>query len=140
MKAWFWRGLILLALAVSGKSFSAEQQVLKVFRSPTCSCCEKWVGYMKQNGFTVEEILTSDLKGIKEKLGVPHDFQSCHTAVWAGYLIEGHVPLNEVIKLKAKPKVRGISVPGMPRGTPGMEVSGIEDPYTVQTFGKSPIK
>ncbi len=140
MRIWFWLCLISLSLGFCEKSISAEKQVMKVYRSPTCSCCEKWLVYMRQNGFSVEEILTSDLQGIKEKLGVPRDFQSCHTAVWKGYVIEGHVPLSEVSKLKGSPKVRGVSVPGMPRGTPGMEANGVEDPYTVQIFGKSPIK
>ena len=140
MKIWFWLWLISLSLVFCEKSISVEQQVMKVYRSPTCSCCEKWVGYMRQNGFSVEEILTPDLQTVKEKLGVPRDFQSCHTAVWRGYVIEGHVPLSEVRKLNGRPKVRGVSVPGMPRGTPGMEANGIEDPYIIQMFGKSPIR
>lgn len=107
-----------------------------VYRSPTCSCCKKWVEHLKQNNFNVQDIVTGDVQAIKDKYGVPKEMASCHTAIVDGYVVEGHVPATDIrTLLKTKPKVIGIAVPGMPRGTPGMEV-GAKDPYDVMSFDR----
>lgn len=105
-----------------------------VNRSPSCTCCGKWVENMRQNGFKVDDRLVQEMPEIKQKLKVPADLQSCHTAEVGGYVIEGHVPAADIQQLlQKKPKITGLAVPGMPRGTPGMEV-GIIDPFTVESF------
>lgn len=109
-----------------------------VYKSPTCGCCKLWVEHMKNSGFKVSVIEAEDLNPIKLKLGVPAGLGSCHTAKVGGYFVEGHVPASDVKRLlKQKPDVLGISVPGMPMGSPGMEVpSGETQPYTVTQVNK----
>ncbi len=109
-------------------------ELATVYRSPSCGCCEAWVAYLKSNGFDATVVSTEDLEAIKEKMHVPADMQSCHTAVIAGYAVEGHVPVEAIVKLLAeKPHVTGIAAPGMPVGSPGM--SGPKEAFTVFTFG-----
>lgn len=107
-----------------------------VFKSPFCGCCTEWVGYLENEGFSVRVEDVQDLRGIKKSYGVPPTLESCHTAVVEGYLIEGHVPAEVIRRLLARrPEVAGISVPGMPIGSPGMEVPGTPaDPYDVIAF------
>jgi hypothetical protein len=108
-----------------------------VYRSPTCDCCEKWLEHLKKNNFNVKDIVTDDVQAIKNKYGVTNEMASCHTATVDGYVIEGHVPANDIIKLlKTKPKIVGIAVPGMPSGTPGMEMGNRKDSYNVISFDK----
>lgn len=108
-----------------------------VYRSPTCGCCSKWVDHVKKHQFNVEDIVTDDVDSIKKKYGVPSKLASCHTAIVDGYVVEGHVPAGDIKSLlKMRPKVTGISVPGMPAGTPGMEMGGRKDPFQVVTFDK----
>ena len=109
-----------------------------VYKSPTCGCCKLWVEHMEKSGFKVSVIETEDLNPIKLKLGVPAGLGSCHTAKVGDYFVEGHVPASDVKRLlKQKPDVLGISVPGMPIGSPGMEVpSGEKQPYTVTQVNK----
>jgi hypothetical protein len=93
---------------------------------------------MKQNGFLIKDIQTEDMDAIKRQHGVPDALQSCHTALVGGYWVEGHVPAEDVKKLlRDKPAVAGISVPGMPVGTPGMEMGPRKDPYAVVQLDKS---
>ena len=111
-------------------------ELATVYRSPSCGCCEAWVAYLKTNGFDATVISTDDLGGVKAKMHVPADMQSCHTALIGGYVVEGHVPVEAIAKLLAeKPQVTGIAVPGMPGGSPGM--SGPKEPFTVYAFGPS---
>ncbi|MGH8049820.1 MAG: DUF411 domain-containing protein [Arenimonas sp.] len=109
-----------------------------VYKSPTCGCCKLWVEHMKHSGFQVSVVETQDLNPIKRKLGVPAGLGSCHTAKVGNYFVEGHVPASDVKRLlKQKPDALGISVPGMPIGSPGMEVpSGETQPYTVTQVNK----
>jgi hypothetical protein len=108
-----------------------------VYRSPTCDCCGKWLEHLKKNNFNVKDIVTDDVQVIKDKYGVPKAMASCHTALVDGYVIEGHVPANDIMKLlKTKPKIVGIAVPGMPSGTPGMEMGDRKDSYNVMSFDK----
>ena len=111
---------------------------LTVFKSPTCGCCSKWVDHVNAAGFTVEVHDVEEMDPVKDRLGVPPDLRSCHTAQVEGYLIEGHVPAADIKRLLAtRPKVAGLAVPGMPKSTPGMAVPGAPaEPYTVVSFQK----
>lgn len=111
---------------------------LVVHKTPTCGCCHQWVAHMQQAGFTVQTHDHDDLAGIKTEHGVPRDKQSCHTALVDGYVIEGHVPADDVKRLLAeRPDIRGLTVPGMPAGSPGMEMpDGRVDAYAVEAIGK----
>jgi hypothetical protein len=111
---------------------------LTVFKSPTCGCCSKWVDHVKAAGFTVEVHDEEEMDPVKDRLGVPPDLRSCHTAQVEGYLIEGHVPAEDIKRLlTARPKLAGLAVPGMPKSTPGMAVPGEPaEPYRVVSFRK----
>jgi hypothetical protein len=110
-------------------------QTVKVWKSPTCGCCAKWVDHLRDNGFAVEVEDTRQMAQIKRSLGVPRAAGSCHTARVGGYTIEGHVPADEIVRLLSeKPAVEGLAVPGMPIGSPGMEGPGAR-PYEVLSFG-----
>jgi hypothetical protein len=112
--------------------------VARVYKSATCGCCSLWVEHMRREGFTVEVTDTPELAAIKDTLGVPAGLGSCHTARIGDYVVEGHVPAADVKRLlRERPEgVTGIAVPGMPIGSPGMEVPGRPaDPYTVVAFG-----
>jgi hypothetical protein len=111
---------------------------LTVFKSPTCGCCSKWVDHVKAAGFTVDVHDEEDMDPVKDRLGVPADLRSCHTAQIEGYLIEGHVPADDITRLlSTRPKLAGLAVPGMPRSTPGMAVAGEPvEPYSVLSFQK----
>ena len=109
---------------------------MKVYAAPTCGCCGLWVDHIREYGFEVDEEHRADMGEVKRALGVDQRLSSCHTAVVNGYIIEGHVPGEDVRRLLAEaPAVRGLTVPGMPLGSPGMEVpSGEVDHYQVLTF------
>lgn len=110
---------------------------MTVYRSPTCGCCEKWIGHMKKQGFIIKEIQSEDMEAIKQKLGIEQSLQSCHTAVVGGYVVEGHVPAADVKKLlKTKPQAVGLAAPGMPAGSPGMEMGGLKANFPVLLFDK----
>ena len=107
-----------------------------VYKSPSCGCCAKWVDHMRDAGFEVKVNNTSDVYPIKQEYGLPRGMGSCHTAIVDGYVIEGHVPANDVQRLLAeKPIARGLAVPGMPIGSPGMEQGSYKERYEVILFG-----
>ena len=108
-------------------------RTLVVHKSPTCGCCVLWAEKMQAAGFTVEVRDVADLSPIKQRLGVPQASASCHTAEIGGYFVEGHVPAQDIERLLAeRPDARGLAVPGMPLGSPGMEhPSGTIQPYEV---------
>lgn len=123
--------------AVQPAKVAAEPIKIEVYRSASCSCCGKWVEHLKENNFLVKDNIVADVQPIKDKYGVSKELASCHTAVVNGYVIEGHVPANDIRKLlKLKPPVVGIAVPAMPVGTPGMEMDGKKDIYNVMSFDK----
>ena len=131
----------LLAAALLGISVSvavfAQQTVVEVYKSPTCGCCTDWIKHLRQNGFSVKAHDVADACEYRAKFGVPDQLGSCHTAMVGGYAIEGHVPAREIKRLLAeKPKAKGLAVPGMPRGSPGME-GPVSDPYEVLLFQAS---
>ena len=111
-----------------------KQSEMVVYQSKTCGCCKKWVKHLADNGFNVNSVLLDDVSETKNKHGIPQKLSSCHTATINGYLVEGHVPAKAIKKmLKGRPKVKGISVPGMPIGSPGMEANFVES-YDVISF------
>lgn len=120
----------LLALFLMGSAaFAADMTVTK---SPWCGCCSAWIEHMRQAGFEVTVLEEEDLTAIKEKMGVEPKLQSCHTGEVEGYVIEGHVPATDVLRLLTeRPKARGLTVPGMPVGSPGMEMGDRKDAYDV---------
>lgn len=123
----------LLVLGLAQASWAAPTTpVIDVYKSPTCGCCNKWIDHLKTNGFTVRSHDTDNVTQHKVRLGVPPGYGSCHTAEVNGYVIEGHVPAREIKRLlKEKPRARGLVVPAMPVGSPGMEADGRKDPYKV---------
>ncbi len=107
-----------------GAQYGAQQALpaMTVYKSASCGCCTAWVEHVRKAGFTVKAVDTEDLAGVKTEMGIPAKLQSCHTVVVGAYVLEGHVPAADVKKLLAtKPAVRGLAVPGMPIGSPGME-------------------
>ena len=105
-----------------------------VFKSPACGCCNAWVEHLRQAGFAVRVHETDVLEPVRRQLGVPYGKGSCHTATVDGYVIEGHVPAADIRRLLAeRPNVRGLVLPGMPAGSPGMETpDGHVQAYTVE--------
>jgi len=111
---------------------------LVVYKSPTCGCCSNWVDHVKAAKFDVEVHDVDNIGAVKQKHGVPAELASCHTCLIDGYVIEGHVPADVIEKLLSeKPKIAGIAVPGMPVGSPGMEMGNRKDPYNVVAFEKN---
>ena len=130
----------VMFIVLMGLSFGLKANELveiEVYRSPTCGCCSKWIKHLQENDFAVKDFVTNDVQAIKDKYAVPGNMASCHTALVDGYVVEGHVPASDIMKLiKDKPKVIGISVPGMPVGTPGMDMGGRKDAYQVVSFDR----
>lgn len=133
------------ALAVGGGVFlaegfarPAEAAEMTVYKSDSCGCCGGWVDHIRRSGFEVNVIATDELVPVKQRLDVPQSLWGCHTAVIDGKVIEGHVPAAGVKAFMKNPdQARGIGVPGMPTGSPGMEAPGYEpDRYDVMTFGE----
>jgi hypothetical protein len=112
--------------------------LVTVHKSPYCGCCVKWIEHMQAAGFEVEVVNTDDMTPVKQRVGIPPGKGSCHTAEVGGYFVEGHVPADDVKRLLAeKPAARGIVVPGMPIGSPGMESpDGHVQAYEVQLIDK----
>lgn len=107
-----------------------------VYKSPSCSCCDKWASHLRKNGFRVEIFNMINMESIKSEFGVTNQYASCHTAVVGEYIIEGHVPADDIKRLLTeKPDINGLTVPGMITGSPGMEGSR-QDPYNVLTLSK----
>ena len=138
-KRWaIWLGSLIVVLGVlvlllNQQTVAAD---IVVYKSPTCGCCGKWVEHMEKAGFSVDVENRRDLAPIKGELGVPGRMQSCHTARVGDYFVEGHVPADLVAQLLAdKPDIKGLAVPGMPMGSPGME-GPRKDPYNVIAIGK----
>lgn len=115
----------------------ADTSTVTVYKSPTCGCCQNWVDTLRARGFRVITVDTSDVASVKTAFGVSDMLGSCHTARVAGYVIEGHVPPGDISRLlRERPGIVGLAVPGMPRGSPGME-GPHRDPYHVLSFDRS---
>lgn len=132
-------GTAIFAAAGSSRAAAprGKPRAMTVYRDPGCGCCVAWARIAERAGYKVALVERGDMSALKAKLGVPGALRSCHTSVVDGYAIEGHVPLAAVARLlAAKPKgVIGIAVPGMPRGSPGMEMpDGSADRFAVLAF------
>lgn len=126
-----------MALPASPTFGAGALPPVEVFRSPSCGCCGAWVDHLRSAGFEVKVTMMDDTSVARRRYGLPEKFGSCHTAVVAGYVVEGHVPAADVKKLLAmKPVALGIAVPGMPVGSPGMEMGSRKDPYQVLLIDK----
>lgn len=127
-------------VAVASRDATART-VIQVYKSPTCGCCKAWVEHVRAAGFQAEvfDISEEELQQRKTRLGVGPRLASCHTALVNGYVVEGHVPAADITRLlKEKPAIAGIAAPGMPIGSPGMEVPGRRaDKYDVLSFTKT---
>lgn len=124
-----------VALAVPVAAPFADEVIITVHKDPNCGCCSGWVKHLREAGLTVRVEETSELDSVRTRLGVPVDLVACHTAEVAGYLVEGHVPAAAVRRLLSeRPNARGLAVPGMPVGSPGME-GGPPQHYMVVLFG-----
>lgn len=123
-----------IATAFSGRLFAGTDKSIEVWTGPSCGCCKEWVKHLQANGFDVlsHEGGNSDAR---KRLGMPAAYGSCHTAEIDGYAIEGHVPAREIHRVvEEKPQAIGLSVPAMPRGSPGMDgpaYDNVQDPYDV---------
>ena len=127
---------ILLALCMAPFAARAADRTgtrIVVYKNETCGCCKLWVQHLLEAGFDVQAHNVDNLAPIKERVGIPAAMGSCHTAEVGGYFVEGHVPAGDVKRLlRERPAAKGLTVPGMPAGSPGMEIpSGKVDPYDV---------
>lgn len=122
-------------LLLSGHVLAAD--VLN-HKSPYCGCCTEWTKHMQEAGFTVEEKLHDDMNPIKQKLGIKPQLASCHTAEINGFVFEGHVPAQDIKAFLENPpkNAKGLAVPGMPMGSPGMEYGNEKDAYSVYAFNE----
>ena len=111
---------------------------MTVYRSPNCGCCGSWIAHMKKQGFEITDIKTEDMNAIKQQYNLPPELASCHTSVIDGYVLEGHIPADDIKRfLTEKPTdSKGLAVPAMPIGTPGMESGNIKQPFTVLSFNQ----
>jgi len=132
-------GAALLGGVVS-TTHASELLAIQVYKSPWCGCCGAWVEHLQSHGFTTEVFDVEDLTPVKSHYGVSPKLQSCHTAVVNGYVIEGHVPAQDIKRLlEERPEATGLTVPGMPIGSPGMEQGDHQEAYAVLLFGENGI-
>lgn len=141
MKIVTYLGGAIMATALLANAVLAQKQPrIDVVRDPGCGCCLMWVDHLQQNGFTASVTESAQMDDVKNGRGVPQQARSCHTAVVDGYVIEGHVPAADIKRLLAERPagVVGLAVPGMPAGSPGMELPGGRvQPYDVLAFDKA---
>jgi len=124
------------AAAPAPETPGSKQPVITVYKDPDCGCCNNWIEHLVKHGFKVESKDTREMTEVKANLGVPGSLESCHTGVVGGYLVEGHVPAADILRmLRQKPRVAGLAVPGMPMGSPGME-GPRKQKYDVVSFDK----
>lgn len=122
---------VLAALFMASTAQAADALTIDVHRDANCGCCKKWISHLEANGFKVIDHVEHDMTSVKQRLGVDPRLASCHTAVIDGKFVEGHVPAAQVIELSKRNDLVGIAVPGMPAGSPGMEVGGTQHAYQV---------
>ncbi len=143
-RAFLGRVTTLTGLVLIGRNVSAQvaqppaARSMTVYKDPGCGCCSDWIEHVKKAGFSVAVRDSRDMDSVKASLGVPTALASCHTARIGSYVIEGHVPADLIVRLlKEQPAARGLAVPGMPVGSPGMEIGSRKDPYNVLLFDKA---
>jgi len=131
--------MTLLPMTILAAARADAQTGVVVFKDPGCGCCTKWVDLLRHEGFSVTVNETRDIGSAKQRFNVPPSLQSCHTAIVNNqYVVEGHVPIADVRRLlKNRPAIVGVAVPGMPIGSPGMEVEGARpQAYQVIAFDR----
>lgn len=130
---------VITSLIVSYPAFAATpSRHATLYKNPECGCCEFYAEYLRKNGFTVTVKPTHDLPLIKRQQSVPPQLEGCHTTLVGGYVAEGHVPVDTLNKLLSEhPTIKGISLPGMPSGSPGMSGPKAE-PFTIYEIGSGP--
>lgn len=117
------RYALFLSAALLSQGALAGMPDVEVFKSPYCGCCTKWAEHLRASGFTVKETLTENAPAARKRLGMPDRYGSCHTAKVGRYVIEGHVPATDIkVLLRKNPKAIGLAAPGMPQGSPGMDM------------------
>src|SRR5262249_37981609 len=127
--------VVIASLLQARAAFAAREPLITVHKDPSCGCCSGWVQHLQNAGFVTKVLDTRDIDAVKKRLGVPDDLAACHTAEVAGYIIEGHVPAVALKRFLAeKPDAKGLAVPGMPVGAPGMG-GGEPEKYAVILFG-----
>jgi hypothetical protein len=130
--------LLVAALAVTPAV--AEQLKATLFKQPYCGCCDGHADHLRQNGYDVTVQQTENLSSIKKRYRVPQEFEGCHTTIIGGYVVEGHVPASIIRRLLTeRPAIRGISLPGMPDGSPGM-TGEKKEPFVIYSFGDDGAK
>ncbi|WP_286974523.1 DUF411 domain-containing protein [Pseudomonas sp.] len=125
------RALLLATMLVSSIVQASEALTIDVHRDANCGCCKKWISHLESNGITVVDHVEPDMSAVKQQLGVPPRLSACHTGVINGKFVEGHVPAQQVIDLAKRTDLVGIAVPGMPAGSPGMEMGEAQQAYQV---------
>ena len=127
--------LLLTAVLGTTPALAEEPRQTTLYKNPQCGCCEGYADYLREHGFEVAEKPTHDLSMLQRQHGVPESLAGCHTTLIDGYVVEGHVPIDAVIRLLTeKPAITGISLPGMPAGSPGMFGEKAE-PFTIYEIG-----
>ncbi|MDE1166256.1 MAG: DUF411 domain-containing protein [Pseudomonas sp.] len=127
----FARPALLASLLISSLAQAADLLPIDVYRDPNCGCCTSWIKHLEANGFKVTDHVEPNMSAVKQRLGVEPKLASCHTAVINGKFVEGHVPAEQIKALAQRSDLRGLAVPGMPMGSPGMEMGDRKDTYQV---------
>jgi hypothetical protein len=126
--------LVVTSLFICSKVMGSE---IYVYKNPYCGCCNNWIAYLKEKGYAVKSENTPMLPAMKEAVGITSELASCHTAVVDGYVLEGHVPAEDIKRLlEERPDIKGLAVPGMPIGSPGMEQGDTKEIYDVIAIKK----
>ena len=130
-------GALPLLMSMPRRGHAEALPLVSVSKDPSCGCCDGWVAHIEAAGFPVKVVESSDMDSLKQRLGVPAELASCHTAEVGGYVVEGHVPAAAIRRLLAeRPDATGLAVPGMPAGSPGMDFPGVDpEPYEAFLFG-----
>lgn len=123
--------LLASLFLASGFAHAADPLTIDVHRDPNCGCCTAWIEHLEENGITVNDHLETDMRSFKQAHGVPAELASCHTGLIDGRFIEGHVPATDILAMYDKKEIKGLAVPGMPVGSPGMEMGDRKDAYKV---------
>ncbi|WP_095109866.1 DUF411 domain-containing protein [Pseudomonas sp. Irchel 3E20] len=121
----------LSALFISSLAQASELIPIDVHRDANCGCCKAWIKHLQDNGFAVTDHVEPNMSAVKQRLGVAPRLASCHTGVINGQFVEGHVPAEQVLALMKRPDLLGVAAPGMPTGSPGMEMGDSRDAYQV---------
>ena len=132
-------GAVALLTGIPRTGWANETRTFTVYRSSSCQCCEAWISHMTKAGYHAQTVLMDDLTDVRRRYKIPADLAACHTATIGGYGIEGHVPAADVTTLlRQRPKALGLSVPGMPLGSPGMEPANgeVEGYFTLLLLGE----